>query len=327
MDKLRNEILQNMYDYLDSDQLQKLELTLDFYLNEYNITEKSREVATYDHSNDIMVKNFLGTKKMSGLTPRTVEHYAKMIGVMLNDIGKPIPDITTNDLRYHFAKWQIDRGVSGVTLNNMRRIYSSFFTWLENEEYIDKSPMRRIQSFKTPKKQVSPFTEKEMEQLYSACDSLRDLALLHFLYSSGARITECANTDIKDLDLKRGEFIIRKGKGNKERKAYLSEVAMLWISKYLDKRTDDNPALWVGKRGRLTVRGLEAIISKIGEKAGVENAHPHRFRHTLASDMVKRNAPVHLVQQILGHEGIDTTMIYVAFANDEAKNAHRKLID
>lgn len=327
MEKLRNEILQNMFDYLDSDQLQKLEMTLDFYLNEYTITEKSRELTTYDNNNDVLVKNFLGTKKMSGLTEKTIKQYGEVIGRMLKEIGKPVPEITTNDLRYHFAKWQIDRGVSGTTLNNMRRVYSSFFTWLENEEYIDRSPMRRIQNFKTPKKQVSPFTEKEMEQLYSACDSLRDLALLHFLYSSGARITECANTNINDLDLKRGEFIIRKGKGNKERKAYLSEVAMLWIGQYLNTRTDDNPALWVGKRGRLTVRGLEAIIAKIGDKAGVENAHPHRFRHTLASDMVKRNAPVHLVQQILGHEGIDTTMVYVAFANDEAKNAHRKLID
>ena len=327
MEKLRKQILENMYEDLDSDQLQKLELTLDYFFKDYQITEVSREITVYDNSNDVFVKNFLGTKKMSGLTEKTIKHYKDALRLMLNDIGKPIPEITTNDLRYHFAKWQIDRGVSAATLNNMRRVYSSFFTWLENEEYIDKSPMKRIENFKTPKKQVQPFTEKEMEQLYTACDSLRDLALLHFLYSSGARITECANTNINDIDLKRGEFIIHKGKGNKERKAYLSEVAMLWIGQYLDKRTDDNPALWVGKRGRLTVRGLEAIITRIGNKAGVENAHPHRFRHTLASDMVKRNAPVHLVQQILGHEALDTTMIYVAFANDEAKNAHKKLIN
>ena len=327
MEKLRKDILQNMYDYLDSDQLQKLELTLDFYLNEYNISPKSREIATYDNNNDVLVKNFLGTKKMSGLTAKTLKHYDAVINLMLKDIGKPIPEITTNDLRYHFAKWQIDREVSGTSLNNMRRVYSSFFNWLEVEEYIDKNPMKRIQNFKVPKKQIQPFTEKEMEQMYAACDSLRDLALLHFLYSSGVRITECAEANINDVDLKRGEIIIRKGKGNKERKTYLSEVAMLWLNQYLEKRTDDNPALFVGKRGRLSVRGYESIIAKIGEKAGVENAHPHRFRHTLASDMVKRNAPLHLVQQILGHEGIDTTMIYVAFANDEAKNAHRKLID
>ena len=162
--------------------------------------------------------------------------------------------------------------------------------------------------------------------MFSECADVRERALLEFLYSTGVKAEECRNVNLNDIDFYRGEVIIRSGKGSKERVTYLTEVATLWLKKYLETRSDNDIALFMGKRGRLSVRGIEVIVKRIAEKAGVEGAHPHRFRHTLASKMIERGAPVTVVKEILGHESLDTTMIYVTLNDEEIKNAHNKLI-
>ena len=326
MEELRRAIITFMQEDLSAGELHKLELALDLNFNEYNITRKSRELTVSDDPSYILVKNFLGSKKLSGLSDRTIKHYSHTIKLLLEDVGKSVTDITTNDLRQHLAKWQVERGVSAVTINNMRRVYKSLFGWLYKEEYISKDPTARLEGVKTPKRKVKPFTDTELELMFSECVDVRERALLEFLYSTGARAEECRNVNLKDVDFYKGEVIIRSGKGSKERVTYLTEVATLWLKKYLETRSDNDEALWIGKRGRLSVRGIEVIIKRIAEKAGVKDAHPHRFRHTLASKMIERGAPVTVVKEILGHESIDTTMIYVTLQDEEVKSTHSKLI-
>lgn len=326
MEDLRRTILQIMQEDLDEGELHKLELVLDMNFNDYNITKKSRELTVSQDPSYTIVNNFLGVKKLGGLSDRTIDHYRHTIKTLLDDVGKDVREITTNDLRQHLAKWQVERKVSTVTTNHMRRVYKSFFGWLYKEEYIPKDPTKRLESVKTPKRKVKPFTETELELMFSECSDVRERALLEFLYSTGVRAEECKNVNLNDIDFYRGEVIIRSGKGSKERTTYLTEVATLWLKKYLETRSDNDIALFMGKRGRLSVRGIEVIVKRIAEKAGVEGAHPHRFRHTLASKMIERGAPVTVVKEILGHESLDTTMIYVTLNDEEIKNAHNKLI-
>lgn len=326
MESLRLEVLQKMQAELTSEQLGKLERVLDLCFYEYDITKKSRELTIHESPNEVMLKNFLGCKVLSGISKATIKTYNYILRAMLDDIGKPATEITTQDIRYHLAKWQMERGVSLTQLNNMRNVYSSFFKWLESEELIKSDPIKRIPKFKQEKADVKPFTEQELQKLYAACMSVRDRALLEFMYSTGARVSEISAMDLNDIDLRSGEAIIRHGKGNKRRTVYISEVALYWLIEYLNTRTDNNPAVWIGKQGRLTRSGIESLVRHLGKRAGVEHAHPHRFRHTLATNLIKRNAPVQVVQEILGHERIDTTLIYAELAEDESKNTHKKLI-
>lgn len=326
MEELRRAILSYMVDDLTSDQLHKLEVAIDYSFNDYDITKKSRELAVYDDKSLILLKNFLGAKLMSGASEETIKQYRDCLLRLRDDIGTDFNKMTTSDIRQHLARWQVERNVSRVTLDYMRRVYTSFFNWLEVEEYIEKSPMKRIEAIKTEKKQIEPFNEKELEKLFSACDNVRDHALLVFLYTTGVRASECSRLNINDIDFVKGEFMVRLGKGSKDRPAYISEACSVWLEKYLETRTDNEEALFISKNGRLSKRGIEYIVKRIGDRAGVENAHPHRFRHAFATDLIKRGASVTAVQELLGHTNINTTMNYVKIGQDEAKYTHKKLL-
>lgn len=325
MEELRNAILRKMSGKITEEQMQELDNILNLTMYDYCIERKSTELTLYDKSNDIMLKNFLGSKAIEGCSPATLKHYKETIQRMIFDIGKNIKDIDTNDIRHHLASWQVNRGVSNTTLNNMRKAYSSFFKWLTMEQYITNNPMLRITAFKTPKKQIQPFTERELELMCDKTASLRDRALIEFLYSTGCRVSEVVGMDISDVDFIKGTVIVRNAKGSKERTVYISDKCMYHLENYLNARTDQDIALFLGKRGRLSKAGIEYIIRTVGERASI-NAHPHKFRHTVATDMIKRGAPVQVVQKYLGHEGIDTTMIYVTMDNSEVERVHKSLI-
>ena len=325
MNDLKDDILKNMQQSLSSEQFDNLNIILDSLLNDYNIEKKSRELVVVDNSNTVMLKNFLGMKILEGRSNRTIEYYKLILSNFLRDINKDVLEITTNDIRQYLARYKIERGVSTTTLNNMRRVFCSFFKFLTTEGIIIDNPMNRITSFKQHKKQVEPLTSKEFEVLWDACTNTRDRALIEFLYSTGVRVTECSNLNINDIDLKQGTVSIKHGKGDKDRIAYISEKASYWLEKYLNERKDNNECLWYGRKGRLTKSGIEAMVRRLSLKTGIP-AHPHKFRHTLASNLIKRNAPIHTVQKILGHEDINTTMIYVSVDDSEVQNIHSKLM-
>lgn len=323
--EIRTRVLQAMMDKLNDIQLEQLGEVLDIVLYDYHIEEKSHDLAIVDTQRDILLRNFLGSKAIEGCSKATLKHYGETIKRMLDDVNKNVTEITTDDIRHHLALWKVNRGVSNTTLDNMRKAYSSFFKWLTMEQYITNNPMLRINAFKTPKKQIQPFTERELELMCDKTASLRDRALIEFLYSTGCRVSEVVGMDISDVDFIKGTVIVRNAKGSKERTVYISDKCMYHLENYLNARTDQDIALFLGKRGRLSKAGIEYIIRNIGELANID-AHPHKFRHTVATDMIKRGAPVQVVQKYLGHESIDTTMIYVTMDNSEVERVHKSLI-
>lgn len=323
---IRDSILVKAANYLDDNNLNNLALTLDMVLNEYNITEKSREVGFVGNNNDVVLKNYLGSKMLQGRSRETIEHYRRTLTFMFNDINKPFKEITTDDIRCHLAKWQISKNVSPVTLNNVRSVYMAFFEWCFDEELITKNPIKKIDKFKEPKSRIKPLTEVEIEKIRSVCSNTRDRALVEFLYSTGCRVSECSAINIGDINFRENKVIICKGKGDKERVAYISDITMMWLEKYLDERNDKDVALWIGRKGRLTKAGIEAIIRKLGANANIPHVHPHQFRHSLATDLIKKNVPLQIVKQILGHEDISTTMIYVDIQDADVVNTHKKYI-
>lgn len=325
-DELRNLILYQMKPILDDSQILKLGTTLDFLFADYDIVQKSREIAVVDDCNDIMLKNFLATKTITGASQKTIKQYMTVINLMLDDIGKQIEKITTEDIRKHLAKWHIQKNALPSTINHMRSIYSSFFGWLEIEGYIPVNPMKRISPIKFAGKPVEPFTEVEVEKMLNACESFRDNALVRFLLSTGVRAEECVDLNISDIDFRKAEFIVREGKGGKSRKLYISDVTMMWLTQYLETRKDNDDALWVSRYGRLTVRGLQTIVTRIAEKAGVEKAHPHKFRHTFATELANKGVPVSIIQALLGHSNINTTMIYVKMNDEEIRGYFNRLV-
>lgn len=324
-DELRNNILSEMTSKLNQSQLDDLESILDIQLNQYNIEKKSTELAVVDNTNSIALKNFLNVKLLEGKSSGTLSLYKYTIETVLTQINKRIDKITTNDLRQWFAEYKIRDNISPVTLNNRRTILNVFFKWCYNEGYIKDNPVSRIAPFKEPKKHINAFTSKEIETLCDACKSTRDRAIIEFLYSTGCRVTECSNMNISDVDFKENTAIIQHGKGDKERLCYISEKAMYWLEKYLNERKDQDIALFTGRRGRLTKAGIEYVIRKLGNETGID-AHPHKFRHTLATNLVQRNAPIQQVQRIMGHESLDTTMVYVDLDDSEIHNTHARLI-
>ena len=324
-ERIRNEILNVLVDKIDNDLFTEFKTQLDLILYDYDVSLKCTDLAVLDTSNIVIIKNFLCVKKLEGRSDNTISLYKHILMNLINELQKNISDIGTNDIRYHLANYQVNRGVSTTTLNNMRNIYNSFFGWCYNEKYIEENPMVRINPFKIPKKKVNAFTDEELETLFNNCECIRDRALMEFLYSTGCRVTECSDVNLNDIDFNNNTVIIRHGKGNKERKSYISDKCMYWLKKYLEERNSNDIALWIGKKGRLTASGIEYIITKIGNKCGI-HAHPHKFRHTLATNMVKKSAPIQVVQQVLGHEDISVSMVYIDLLDKDIENAHKKYV-
>lgn len=320
---IREDITLAMSSVLSDDQMKRLRNVLDMVLYNYDIQPKATELAIYDGNNGKIVAKYIGCKRLEGLSEGTLKQYYNTITKLLDIVGKPINEINAYDIRFFLASYQQGKEISNRTLVNYQRYLSSFFGWLLTEEFIQVNPMKKVGKIKTPKVIKQPFTEEELEKLRQGCKSLRERALVEFLYSTGCRVSEVVGLDRTDINKFTQEMIVH-GKGNKERKVYITPKAMYYLLQYTEQRTDDDPALFVGKRGRITKEGIEYIIKKLGDSVGVE-AHPHKFRRTISTDLLNKGMPVQEVQKMLGHESLDTTMIYCTVNSDSVRNSHQKL--
>lgn len=324
--KFKNDVLKRMGKTLNNAQLEELKNTLDFCLFDYTLSVRNfnnREEKEVDYK-----KLFLAAKKTEGRAESTLRFYRSTIDLVIGWIKKEVTEITTEDMRIFLAEYETARKPSKVTLDNIRRIMTSYFQWLEDEEYILKSPLRRIKPIKTPKLLKQAFTDEELEKLRHSCTNKRDLALVNLLSTTGIRVGEIVKLDRKDIDFKEREFIVF-GKGSKERYAYFDARTKLYLMDYLESRKDDNEALFVSLKSpyeRLSKGAVEIIVRKIGKKAGVENAHPHRFRRTLATDAIDKGMPIEQVQSLLGHDSINTTLMYAMVKQSNVKASHKKFI-
>lgn len=295
-------------------------------LSKYELQERCTQVVHRDNSNDNMLKKYIATKRVEGILESTLKRYAEQNVALLNFIGKPLAEVTTYDIRFYLSVKREKDKVSNRTLDGMRRCYNSFFKWLHNEGYISKNPCASLARIKYKKTVKKPYTATELEKLRKACSNIRDAALVDFLYATGCRVSEVSRLDMVDVDFETMQCTVL-GKGNKERIVYLSEVAMMHLKEYISSRKDFTDALFVGKGGkRLSKNGIEACLRRLGKKAGVENVHPHRFRRTLATNLLDHDVAIQNVAAILGHADLKTTQVYCYISQKNVENAYRKFV-
>ena len=278
--------------------------------------------------NDTLLNTFVAAKKIEGCSDNTLKYYQSSIQTLLKVIGKHISEINTNDIRSFLASYQEDRHLSKVTIDNLRRIYSSFFAWLEDEDYITKSPVRRIHKVRTDNLIKETLSDENLEVLRDCCETSRDLAIIDLLASTGIRVGELVNLNINNINFHERQCVVF-GKGNKEREVYFNARAKIHLQQYLESRTDTDPALFVSLKyphKRLSICGVEERIRKLGMISNVGRVHPHKFRRTLATMAIDKGMPIEQVQRLLGHVKIDTTLHYAMVNQTNVKISHRKYI-
>ncbi len=328
-EKLIQEISSAMSDSLNVEQLAQLNGVLLRVVSEYVITREG-EVAHEDAaSNERLLELFLSAKQVEGCTAPTISYYGNTIRQLLKKMPKKVVNYTTEDIRAYLAVFQRKHKSSKVTIDNIRRIFSSFFAWLEEENYIIKSPVRRIHKVKTGVYVKEVLTDENIEQLRDHCVKIRDLAMIDLLSSTGMRVGELVKLNREDVNFNERECIVF-GKGNKERIVYFNARAKIHLQEYLNSRKDRNKALFVSlakPHNRLQISGVETRLRKIGKAAKVQRVHPHKFRRTLATMAIDKGMPVEQVQKLLGHVKIDTTMHYAMVNQANVKQSHRKFIN
>lgn len=314
-------IMNEMTEYLSIAQLKKLQEVLLKAFSED--APKKQEIDNFDY-----LKLFLDAKKIEGCSVRTIGYYQSTVEHMLGCIHTPVRKITTEEVRAYLVDYQKINNCSKVTVDNIRRNISSFFSWLEEEDYILKSPMRRIHKIKTKTVVKEIISDETIEMMRDHCSEIRDLAIIDLLYSTGIRVGELVNLDIADLNMEQRECVVF-GKGDKERRVYFDAKAKIHLQNYLDSRTDDNPALFVtldSPHSRLKISGVEIRLRELGRTLGLPRVHPHKFRRTMATRAIDKGMPIEQVQKILGHSQIDTTMQYAIVNQNNVKNSHQKFI-
>lgn len=325
-DEKTKEILQQMLPYLDNAQMAQLQKVLEHTLWNCTITEKACDGSENNNGNKADL--FLASKRVEGCSEKTLAYYKATIEAALGTIGKDIRHIETEDLRQYLTEYQRKKQSSKVTIDNIRRILSSFFSWLEDEDYILKSPVRRIHRVKTSTTIKETYSDEALETMRDSCRELRDLAMIDMLASTGMRVGEMVRLNRSDIDFNERECVVF-GKGDKERLVYFDARTKIHLQNYLASRTDTEPALFVTLRApykRLQIGGVETRLREMGKRLDIPKVHPHKFRRTLATMAIDKGMPIEQLQQLLGHQRIDTTLKYAMVKQSNVKLAHRKYI-
>ena len=279
--------------------------------------------------NDEVLKLFIDAKRIEGCSDKSLNYYRTTLQLTLKVINKDYFCIITEDLRSFLSNYKEKNDVSKTTIDNVRRIISSFFSWLENEDYISKSPCKRIHKVKIGKVVKEVYSDETIELIKQSINNKRDLAIVEVLISTGIRVGELVRLDIKDIDFENKECVVL-GKGNKQRKVYFDAKTKIHLQQYLDSRKDDNEALFVSllkPYNRLEISGIEIMLRKIGKKIGLDKVHPHKFRRTLATKAIDKGMPIEQVQHLLGHSKIDTTLEYAMVDDTNVKLSHKKYLE
>lgn len=321
-----NEVLKQLEGKVDEKQLKTIERTLYRCLKNKEIREKK---VVLPKDNNEALDFFIAAKKIEGCSIKSLNYYYTTLVKMLDKVNVIYFSITTEDIRTYLSDYQENSGVSKATIDNMRRIISSFFSWLENEDYIMKSPARRIRKVRVGKIVKEIYTEENIELMRQNCKNARDLAIIDMLYSTGMRVGELVRLNISDIDFENKECVVL-GKGNKQRKVYFDAKTKIHLQQYLNSRKDTDPALFVSQLypyNRLKISGVEIALRKIGEKLHINKVHPHKFRRTLATKAIDKGMPIEQVQHLLGHTKIDTTLGYAMVDDENVKISHKKFLE
>lgn len=324
-EKVIKEIEQKMASILNNEQKEKLKEVLLYTF--YNIEVTSIKDELVEDTTDY-AKMFIAAKRIEGCSERTLNYYETTIKTMVDKLSKKVNSIETEDLRNYLSEYQAKNNCSKVTIDNVRRILSSFFAWLEDEDYIMKSPVRRIHKVKATQTVKETYTDEELEEMRDACVEIRDLAMVDFLASTGVRVGELVNLDRVDIDMQERSCVVL-GKGGKEREVYFDARTKIHLQNYLNSRIDNNPALFVSllrPYDRLKISGVEIRLRELGKRINIKKIHPHKFRRTMATKAIDKGMPIEQVQVLLGHRKIDTTLQYAMVNQNNVRNSHKRFI-
>lgn len=327
-EKLILEISNAMTDILSVEQLAKLNSVLLKSISKYTVSMDEEQAPSLATSNDTLLKAFLSAKQVEGCSQPTIRYYGNTIKQLADNMPKRFTDFTTEDIRAYLAVFQQKHNATKVTVDNVRRIFSSFFSWLEEEDYILKNPVRRIHKVKTGTQVREVLSDESLESIRDTCTHSRDLAIIDLLASTGMRVGELVKLNREDINFTERECVVF-GKGNKQRIVYFNARTKIHLQQYLNERNDENEALFVSlndPQKRLQISGVEVRLRKIGREANVPRVHPHKFRRTLATMAIDKGMPVEQVQKLLGHVKIDTTMHYAMVSQNNVKLSHRRFI-
>ena len=325
---LITEIVQQMSSALDNAQIMQLKKVLEHTFFAYEVIPKSEAVAEEEKKNQDYLELFLSAKHIEGCSDKSLKYYRSVLENMQKSVNKPIKHILTDDLRQYLDQYQRSNNASKVTVDNVRRILSSYFAWLEDEDYILKSPVRRIHKVKTGKTVKEIYSDEALVIMSDNCHTIRDLAMIELLSSTGMRVGELVNLNRSDVDFENRECVVF-GKGEKERKVYFDARTKIHLQNYLNSRKDDNEALFVSLLApykRLQISGVEIRLRDLGLELDINRVHPHKFRRTLATRAIDKGMPIEQVQQLLGHEKIETTLHYAQVDQNNVKISHKKYI-
>ncbi|MBS7265098.1 MAG: tyrosine-type recombinase/integrase [Treponema sp.] len=325
---LINQIQTEMSGVLNNAQRQKLSEVLEHCFFNVDVVALSDDNLIQSKSNQTLKEEFLSAKQVEGCSERSVSYYSSTLDNLIKMLEKPFNQMETEDLRVFLSDYQKRNDASKQTIDNIRRILSSFFTWLEDEDYILKSPVRRIHKIKTMKQVKETYSDEALERLRDNCKTIRDLALIDMLASTGMRVGELVKLNRVDVDFVNRECVVL-GKGSKERVVYFDARTKLHLQNYLNSRTDENEALFVSllePHNRLEIAGVEIMLRKLGRSLDINKVHPHKFRRTLATRAIDKGMPIEQVQKLLGHQKIYTTMEYAIVDQQNVKNSHKKYL-
>lgn len=328
VDEIKFEIKRRMCKALSIEQMDLLQLVLENIFSENKMVTAEKFKASSLTSNEELLQLFIEAKQVEGCSVKSITYYKTTLERMLENINKPMNQVVTEDLRTYLSDYQDNGKVTKVTLDNIRRILSSFFSWLEDEGYIPNNPVRRIHKIRTGYTVKETYTDEQIELMRDCCKTPRDLALINMLCSTGMRVGELVNLNRSHIDLEKRECVVL-GKGNKERRVYFDSRTKIHLKRYLEKRNDDNPALFVTINKpykRLQISGVEIRLKTLGERLNINKVHPHKFRRTMATKAIDKGMPIEQVQVLLGHTKIDTTLQYAMINQDNIKLAHQKYL-
>lgn len=314
----KNEILSAMKNALTEEQMVLLTNTLDEMVDTLKTTP----------SNEELLKLFETAKNVEGCSSKSLKYYLYILRNFFAKVPKESKSITTDNIRAYLDDYSANSSTSKVSMDNIRRVLSSFFSWLEEEDYIRKNPVKRIHKIKALKTIKQAYTEENIETLKDSCSSLRDKVIIELLASTGMRVGELVSLNKDSIDLENKQCIVL-GKGGKQRQVYFDSKTKIHLINYLASRIDDNDALFVSMFkpfNRLQISGVEIMLRKLGAATNINKVHPHRFRRTLATKAIDKGMPVEQVQILLGHTKIDTTMHYAIVDQTNVRNSYRKYI-
>ena len=327
VEKLINEIELEMVNLLNNCQMEELHKVLLKKLQDISFIDKANN-KNFEKEEVDYCNIFICAKRVEGCSEKSLKYYKSTIENMFKKLEKSVKHITTEDLRVYLAEYYKKGNCSKVNIDNIRRILSTFFSWLEDENYVLKSPVRRIHKIKTGKVIKEIYTDEHLEIMRDNCKEIRDLAIIDLLNSTGIRVGELVKLNIDDIDFSERECTVV-GKGDKQRRVYFDARTKIHLQNYLNSRVDDNKALFVSliePYNRLNISGIEIRMRNLGKKLNINKVHPHKFRRTLATRAIDKGMPIEQVQHLLGHQKIDTTLQYAMVNQNNVKISHRKYI-